>query len=39
MRARAQSSGKEFNTGPLNPGLVGERQQGFMDTNAHVGNI
>ena len=29
MRARAQSSGKEFNTGPLNPGLVGEKATRF----------
>ena len=29
MRARAQSSGKKFNTGPLYPDLVGEKATGF----------
>ena len=29
MRARAQSSGKKFNTGPLNPDLVGEKATRF----------
>lgn len=29
MRARAQSSKKKFNTGPLNSGLVGEETNRF----------
>lgn len=29
VRARAQSSGKEYNTGPLNPDLVGEKATRF----------
>ena len=36
MRARAQSSGKEFNTGPLYPDLVGKKGNKVLWIPMHI---